>query len=242
MTSSWSVLDLTVCKGDSTSTSSDEASMDIGSLKSLQFMFREFLTKSTRYKSEGTRNNEDFNVTAYMESRAMTPFQEFMNAVTMIPNPIYCWYYIFSGLWINPSIHFDLSPLVDDTFCIKSIWFPKMNSLPPTTIIAVAIGITLHAPFSFIYHYKYAHSLDSTQRILHWSRRMDHSAIHACVAILSYATSASWMYFLLNIFFNAYCIFYQFQSKVRTFLCFAKFHLLCVSQTFLFLHYLHHII
>lgn len=87
--------------------------------------------------------------------------------------------------------------------------------LPPLPILAVAIGICLHAPFSFLYHWRFAHRLPATARSQHWSRRMDQSMIHVCSTCLSYAVSGSWIYLLLNTVYNADCCRRQFRPVVR---------------------------
>jgi hypothetical protein len=197
MVSSQSLLDLSACQEE---------------LSTLSVVENSISDETCSTKDE--KSHKELDLHAYMARRVMSPLQERVNAITMIPNPLYCWYYILAGLWINSNIESDLITPMDDSECMKSIWFPNMTALPPPTVTAVAIGITLHAPFSFLYHYRYAHALDPIQRVLHWSRRMDHSAIHACSAILSYATSDSWKYFLLNLAYNAYCIYCQFQPKV----------------------------
>jgi hypothetical protein len=172
------------------------------------------VTDESCSSSNDSRKPKELDLHEYMARRVMSPLQERVNAITMIPSPLYCWYYILAGLWINPDMESDPISEMDDSICVKSYWFPNMTALPPPTMAAVAIGITLHAPFSFLYHYRYAHSMDPTQRVSHWSRRMDHSAIHACSALISYATSGSWNYFLLNLVYNSYCIYCQFQPKV----------------------------
>jgi hypothetical protein len=158
----------------------------------------------------------ELDVTTYLTKREMTPFQERMNAITILPNPIYCLYFILAGHWVASQqlLVDDSLASIDESLCIHWTWFPKFTALPPPTVCAVCFGIVMHAPFSFLYHYTFAHKLDSVKRVLHWSRRMDHSAIHACSAILSYATSGSWKYAMVNLLFNADCIYRQFLPKV----------------------------
>jgi hypothetical protein len=175
---------------------------------------------------------KELDVTKYMERREMTAFQERCNALTMIPSPLWCLCYILNGNWIpnnddkgdgdvrnlvvvDKSLEADdpLSSLPHD--CIDSTWFPRLHALPPWPILLIALGIILHAPFSFIYHWCFGSKLNATQRSLHWSRRMDQSFIHVCSALVSFATSGSWPYFLGNIVFNADCIYRQFLPTVR---------------------------
>lgn len=173
-------------------------------------------------------HKKELDVAKYMAWREMSPFQERMNAITILPNPIYCLYFILAGHWMiqqqsqnTTTIEDDGSTTAmvhtnfDESNCIQSDWFPHFHAMPPPTVMAVFVGITLHAPFSFLYHYKYAHALEGTRRTAHWSRRLDHSAIHVCSAFLAYATSGSWDYTMANILFNADCIYRQFIPKVR---------------------------
>lgn len=173
---------------------------------------------------------KEVDVGTYMSRREMSPFQERMNAITILPNPIFCLYFILAGHWIRPVLQQveEAATSIDDLSlsCFQapssSSWLSLFNlyhylpSLPPPAIVAIWLGITFHAPFSFLYHYKYAHGIaDSAQRVAHWSRRMDHSAIHTCSALLAYATSGSLKYFFVNVLFNADCIYRQFESEVR---------------------------
>jgi len=163
-----------------------------------------------------------------MASRAMTAFQERMNAITMIPGPLYCLYYILSGSWIDSSLveearenlH-EFGPADEQSLnlaCLSSsnVLPQSMPALPPLTVLAVAIGICCHAPFSMLYHWKYATSLPpGAPRTTHWSRRMDHAMIHFYSACMSYATSGSWRFFIVSAIFNIDCICKQFKHKVR---------------------------
>lgn len=158
----------------------------------------------------------------YMASREMTPFQEQINAMTMIPNPLYCLYYIWSGCWISQALVQEYRDNgVDSTFdpsvsCYSTTtttsWLLPIMSLPPATILAVLLGVSIHAPFSFLYHWKYAFS---PQKTSHWSRRMDHSMIHVASMCFAYASSGgSWNYTMANVLYNMDCVYRQFQPKV----------------------------
>jgi hypothetical protein len=179
----------------------------------------------------------------YMAARHMTPTQERWNAITMLPSPLYCMYFLLSGCWVHQTMvreasgeHFNLETTsssssssgfedfinhaIGDTHgCLTHSlpWLPhNMPALPPLTVMAVAIGILCHAPFSFLYHWFYAHHLPAgAPRTTHWSRRMDQSMIHFASACMSYATSGSWDFFVANVLFNAECIYCQFKRKVR---------------------------
>jgi hypothetical protein len=94
-------------------------------------------------------------------------------------------------------------------------WHFGMPALPPLTVLAIALGICLHAPFSFLYHWTFAHRLPPTARSQHWSRRMDQSMIHVCSTCLSFAVTGSWIYLLINCLYNADCCRRQFRPIVR---------------------------
>lgn len=176
---------------------------------------------------------KEFDVGAYMDGREMTAAQEKWNAITVVPNPIYCLHFLLAGRWLSQdAIELarvatkgleDLDPTVENfnTFveeggCIDSNWFPNLHACPPLPVIAVALGIVLHAPFSFLYHWHYASRLPpGMARIDHWSRRLDHAFIHVISALMSYGTSGRWDYFLANLMYNLECIHRQFRKKVR---------------------------
>lgn len=99
--------------------------------------------------------------------------------------------------------------------CINIPWLPHFHALPPWPVLAGAIGIVVHAPFSIMYHWTYATKLHPRNRIGHWSRRLDHSFIHFASACMAYATSGSVDYALLNVVYNLDCAYKQFEEKVR---------------------------
>jgi hypothetical protein len=197
----------------------------------------------------------EIDLEKYMTAREMTATQEKWNAVTMIPNPLYCLYFLLSGNWVSPNLVHEarqamvMAPSVQSAVsmstgfrvfrgwrrlrgfgglanvvvgdihgCLKpeSSWFPhNMPALPPLPVMAVALGIILHAPFSFWYHWKTPQLPRGSARTTHWTRRMDQSMIHVASALLSYATSGSWDYFFANCLYNGDCIYRQFKTKVR---------------------------
>eukprot|EP00540_Astrosyne_radiata_P013918 CAMPEP_0116853420 /NCGR_PEP_ID=MMETSP0418-20121206/17902_1 /TAXON_ID=1158023 /ORGANISM="Astrosyne radiata, Strain 13vi08-1A" /LENGTH=379 /DNA_ID=CAMNT_0004485819 /DNA_START=116 /DNA_END=1255 /DNA_ORIENTATION=+ len=166
------------------------------------------------------RQQKTLDVAKYMAEREMTPMQERMNALTMIPNPIYCFYFIVASLWLSDmqedSATSSSSDNASDASCLEIPLLPRLHAMPPLTIMAIALGITLHAPFSFLYHWKYASSLPpGLPRTNHWSRRMDQSFIHVCSALMAFGTTGSWDYFFVNVLFNCDCIYRQFKKKVR---------------------------
>jgi hypothetical protein len=190
----------------------------------------------------------ELDLEKYMKTREMTATQETWNAITMIPNPLYCLYFLLSGKWVSPVLVQEarqelVVPAVSTGFrvfqrfrrlrgfgglanvvlgdahgCLPpdASWFlHNMPALPPLPVMAVALGIILHAPFSFWYHWKTPQLPRGSARTTHWTRRMDQSMIHVASALLAYATSGSWDYFFANVLYNTDCIYRQFQHKVR---------------------------
>jgi hypothetical protein len=150
----------------------------------------------------------------FMEAREMTVTQERWNAITILPNPIYCLYYIFVGHWVSgkyASIA-SMDQDFDQIQCLNIAWLP--DTLPPFPVACITAAICLHAPASFLYHWVYSHSLTPIARISHWSRRLDHVFIHVASALLAYGTSGSWDYFLVNLMFNGDCVYRQLLKKV----------------------------
>jgi hypothetical protein len=179
--------------------------------------------------STGHENGIEHHVKKYHAKRMMTPTQEKWNALTMIPPVIYCVYYILSGQWIDPSFiqlakETESDWLVKDSISSASLQYGCWNtsdstilrnvpSPPPLPVTAVAVAVILHAPFSFLYHWKYAIRPNA---ILHWSRRMDQAMIHVASALLAYATSGNVKYFILTLLFNLDCCYKQlFYVEVR---------------------------
>ena len=206
----------------------DDDDLSLGSLSTVEDLLQEDPLLEEYYsdndsaivKFQQTRDQKTIDVAKYMAEREMTPLQERMNAVTMIPNPIYCLYFILTCKWLSDSMleqpDVQLLDTLDESQCITSTWFPKFHAMPPLTVLAIAFAITVHAPFSFLYHWRYASSLPpGLPRTTHWSRRMDQSFIHVASAFMAYGTTGSLDYFLGNVLFNADCIYRQFKKKVR---------------------------
>ena len=42
-----------------------------------------------------------FDAQAYLDKRVMTPLQERINAITILPNMIYCIYFVLAGCWLT---------------------------------------------------------------------------------------------------------------------------------------------
>ena len=197
--------------------------------------------KITRIVSEnGVSSNfpnkkESFDAEEFFDKRVMTAIQERFNAITMIPGMIYCLYFILAGCWISAGDQHGGSPLqrsensdwagiAQEAFgsehgwrgslgCIHSSAFPYLTALPPLPVVAAAVGILVHTPFSVMYHWR-ATTIEPSYRVKHWSRRLDHSFIHFASACAAYATSGRVDFFLLNAAFNMDCAYRQFEEKV----------------------------
>lgn len=171
--------------------------------------------------AEQSQPTADSDVHRYMARREMTPLQERVNAITVIPGAFFCLLYLLSGSWLNHTMILNaasdpMETTVDLNRCITSSWFPHLHAGPPLPVVAAAFGIICHAPFSFIYHWSYAHRLPSGfARSNHWSRRWDQAMIHFCSAFMAYATSGQLNFFFANLLFNADSFYRQFKHKVR---------------------------
>jgi len=158
----------------------------------------------------------------YKSSRDMTPLQEQINAITVIPNVCYCLYFLLARKWMSTEIIERVRESFSSVDETSFLWIQNMMECdpatiaPPLAVLAVAIGFILHTPFSFMYHWKYAHRLPpGLARIEHWSRRFDNAFIHVISTCVSYATSGSWKYFLACAMVNADCIYRHFLPKVQ---------------------------
>eukprot|EP00804_Cyclotella_cryptica_P004914 CCRYP_004973-RA/>CCRYP_004973-RA protein AED:0.00 eAED:0.00 QI:181/1/1/1/0/0/2/2224/386 len=187
--------------------------------------------------SKDVSSNETFDFQAYNQKRVMTPLQERINAITMLPAMFYGVYFVMSGCWARQNgdghdfdhledksgdwkalandVFWDDQEFAANTGCINISWLPHLHALPPLPVLAGAIGIVVHAPFSFLYHWSYATKLHPSKRIEHWSRRLDHAFIHFASACMSYATSGRVDYFLMTAAYNLDCAYRQFEQRVR---------------------------
>jgi hypothetical protein len=174
--------------------------------------------------SKPQHKSSGMDVDEYMARREMSPLQERMNAITVIPGAFYCFLMLLSGEWLKQSLVDETMQVAVDsdgmamegTRCLSSAWFPHLHALPPLPVVAAAFGIMCHAPFSFIYHWSYAHRLPTgIARTKHWSRRMDQAMIHFCSASMAYATSGRVDFFFANLLFNADCMYRQFEKQVH---------------------------
>jgi hypothetical protein len=167
--------------------------------------------------------SEPLDVDNYMARRVMTPLQERVNAITVIPGAFYCFLFLLSGAWLDKSLveqvreEITNADYVDESGCLSSSWWlPHLHALPPLPVVAAAFGVMLHAPFSFLYHWHYAHRLaPGLARTTHWSRRLDQAMIHVCSISMAYATSGRLDFFMANLLFNMDCIYRQFKTSVR---------------------------
>mmetsp|Transcript_490 Transcript_490/g.817 ORF Transcript_490/g.817 Transcript_490/m.817 type:complete len:461 (+) Transcript_490:145-1527(+) len=247
-----------------------EMSLDeVDALESSKQEMEMLLNRKEEWALEITKEEKDskkeFDVSAYMSWREMTPLQERINAITVIPNSCYCLYFLLAGKWLGTEVierareamgvgdscagtdtsffassdeasfswtqnmmEYDPVTIAQEMSsmsfyesyekfgCIRSTMFPSLHALPPLPVLAATAGFILHTPFSFMYHWKYAHRLPpGLARIEHWSRRFDHVFMHVICTCMSYATSGSWNYFLACAMLNADCIYRQFLPEVR---------------------------
>mmetsp|Transcript_12031 Transcript_12031/g.25621 ORF Transcript_12031/g.25621 Transcript_12031/m.25621 type:complete len:356 (+) Transcript_12031:95-1162(+) len=174
---------------------------------------------------------------AFLDKRVMTSLQEQFNAITMLPGLFYYIYFVLVG-WMatagehgnSPFHEIGMSELVDtaqgvldnedgwiveNSGCMNSHAFPYLPAPPPLPVIAAAIGGLSHCPFSMLYHWKCATTLEPSQRITHWSRRLDHATIHIAGAFAAYATSGRVDYFLFNLVFNLDSALKHIEEEVR---------------------------
>ena len=165
----------------------------------------------------------------YSTKRQMTVAQERGNALSILPALCYCLFFIITtSYWIPADILNQVAQFTattdnnqDDVHCLSSSssssswfwlvlrWFipSSLVALPPPTVLAITIGTIVHAPGSFLYHWKYCTDPSVPNKIDHWSRRLDQSLIHFTGAVWSYGTSnGSALYFFVNLIFCGDCI------------------------------------
>lgn len=166
-------------------------------------------------KKQSSTWRQPVDVETYMARREMTKLQERWNALTMLPYPAYCLYYLLSAQWFfqqdssrspeeavvsslptmkimaSSSSWLLLFGATDEYGCLPPSSWHSMPCLPPTPVLAVALGVMAHAPSSFLYHWCYAHTLPPVARSHHWSRRMDQALIHVCSIFACCGTATS---------------------------------------------------
>ena len=178
----------------------------------------------------------DVDVETYMAKRSMTANQERWNALTILPNPIFCFYYLWSAAWLvvvqqqqqpnensfDAPSDWSVAPRnlslwnrlfsTDEYGCLPGYPdYHSMPALPPLPVVAVFMGIALHAPFSFLYHWQYAFQHGAK----HWSRRMDQAMIHVCSACLSFGATGHVPFFAANVVYNLDCGYRLFSPHER---------------------------
>ncbi|CAJ1930895.1 unnamed protein product [Cylindrotheca closterium] len=170
---------------------------------------------------EETTSHMNPKAAEYLNKRGnMTPLQEKINGLTTLPAGIYCAIFCLTGSWLSQTMIQETrqEAAIGSDFqgdgCISVSWLPNLHAMPPLTVIAGAMSMILHMPFSFIYHCIYAHKLSSTARIDHWSRRMDQCMLHVYSALLSYAFSGRLDFFLVNLVLNVDCIVKQWEKRI----------------------------
>jgi len=170
---------------------------------------------------EETTPQFDLKSTEYLNKRGtMTPLQEKINGLTTLPAGIYCAMFCLTGSWLSQTmIHQTRQEAAAGSDfqgdgCISISWLPNLHAMPPLPVIAGAMSMILHMPFSFMYHFIYAHQLSSTARIDHWSRRMDQTMLHVYSSLLSYAFSGRVDFFLVNLMLNVDSIAKQWEKQI----------------------------
>ena len=194
-------------------------------------------------KKKTKKKRESFTSHKFAAGRRMTKSQERWNAITMLPMSIYCFFHLFSFSWIhtdalvqaqedyetNPNQFIPTPPEYNGTDLnhILHRWFFSqqqecfnvnyyhISALPPLPLLVFFLGIWIHLPFSFIYHWKFAHKMDHKERLHHWSRRMDHSMIHFSSSLFAYSTSGDIDYYLACAIFAFHCMYHHFRPQVR---------------------------
>lgn len=180
------------------------------------------LNKTSNFRRPLSLKVRKFEKSDYIARRIMSATQERWNGYTVLPSSLFCLWYCLSGAWkwLFTNNMYSSSSFVSDVdqasmHCdaVSSAPF----SLPPLPVMAVALGVILHAPFSFVYHWHFCVILPPGQaRFDHWSRRLDQSFIHVASAFLSFGTSGSSVYFLCNAIYNGSCLLRLMRAKTAT--------------------------
>jgi hypothetical protein len=168
---------------------------------------------------QGCNVMDNMHVQKHIQGREMSALQERINGVTTLPAGFYCFLFLLSGSWLDGSLieqarEMTTGESFEGEGCISISWIPNLHAVPPLPVIVGALSMILHMPFSFLYHWKYAHRFSTVDRINHWSRRMDQSMLHVYSALLSYAFSGRLDFFMVNLLFNIDCIYRQFEKQV----------------------------
>eukprot|EP00549_Striatella_unipunctata_P013455 CAMPEP_0118724568 /NCGR_PEP_ID=MMETSP0800-20121206/32649_1 /TAXON_ID=210618 ORGANISM="Striatella unipunctata, Strain CCMP2910" /NCGR_SAMPLE_ID=MMETSP0800 /ASSEMBLY_ACC=CAM_ASM_000638 /LENGTH=221 /DNA_ID=CAMNT_0006633155 /DNA_START=274 /DNA_END=939 /DNA_ORIENTATION=+ len=91
---------------------------------------------------------------------------------------------------------------------IESIWYPcnlGNSDAPPFGIVAIALAWLMNTPFSFVC--SLIHNKKKGMVASWWNRRNNHEKLdeillHVTITMISYYTSSSWQYFLMNVVMN----------------------------------------
>lgn len=197
-------------------------------------------------KREQELSTSETKLATRAKAREMTPSQEMWNVVTMIPCPVYFAFFMIAGQWLKEEDVQNMREMMSDATdindfkyggdgdefwsvtttlhnmfsnengCIQSQYFPNLYALPPTALIVSALGATLHAPCSMLYHALCACYLPSgPKRMDHWSRRLDQAMIHFVSLCWCYASSGNKDFALASAAFNLDSMYRLFQDGYR---------------------------
>jgi len=164
---------------------------------------------------DGLKNKPPKTIVPNFNNRQMTYEQEILNALTMIPSPLYCIYKVFSGRWISEQARSFAESECGNPFHHAGNYNVSMISLLPPPMLAILFAVFIHFPVSFYYHWLCAtHIPKGYERITHITRRLDHAFIHISLTLCTYAASGDVYYFLFCALFNADCVCRHFEQEV----------------------------
>lgn len=119
----------------------------------------------------------------------MTPFQEYLNAWTMIGPSVYCAWYC--------GAHRTLDVKRDEDWLV----------------LAMCLGTVAHLPFSFVYHIWCAQNPDAN-KVDTCLRKLDQVFIHFACITYAFALSGSVAYALLALAANGYFMWKNWQGRI----------------------------
>ena len=195
-------------------------------------------------KREQERIASEAKLATRAKAREMSPSQEMWNVVTMIPCPVYFAFFILAGCWLkDEDVHQMREHILpesdmylkhqggdeywsftsvlhgiffNDDRCINIPSLPRLHALPPAPLFVAAIGATLHAPCSMLYHSLCACYLPSgSKRMDHWSRRLDQAMIHFVSICWCYGSSENRDFHIAAALFNIDSMYRLFQKTYR---------------------------
>jgi hypothetical protein len=152
----------------------------------------------------------------FLKNRVMTPAQELWNAVTMLPSPLACLWYLWNTTQYANNAMLDMetsgaalyteysgtsrgtyswsdsnTSTANGSVCYYSPYSAHDNhsqSALSWTVYGVACAFALHAPASILYHAYFASRLPCVfERTRHWSRKLDHIMIHVASLVISFS-------------------------------------------------------